>query len=60
MSKSVINKTTGERYHSIKEAEEKLNIYNITYNCQGKIDFVYVKDGKGLKIYEDWSYDNEN
>ena len=49
MRRPVIRKTTGERYHSIKEAEEKLNIYNITYNCQGKIDYVYVKDGKGLK-----------
>ena len=56
MKRKVKNTDTVEIYESIASAERKLGIYNITYNCQGKIDYVYVRGGKGKKIKEEWTY----
>ena len=56
MARKVKNERTGKTYDSIAGAERECGIYNITYNAQGKVDFVYERDGRGRKVYEKWSY----
>ena len=56
MARKVKNLRTGKTYESITIAERECGIYNITYNCQNKIDYVYVRDGRGRKVYEKWTY----
>ena len=56
MKRRVKNMRTGKTYESIASAERELGIYNITYNCQNKIDYVYLRNGEGQKIYEKWIY----
>ena len=55
MKRRVKNVNTGEIYESIASAERKLGIYDITYNCQNKIYYVYVRGGKGKKIKVVWT-----
>ena len=56
MARKVKNLRTGKTYESITRAERECGIYNITYNCQNKIDYVYIRDGRGRKVYEKWTY----
>ena len=56
MARKVKNERTGKTYDSIARAERECGIYNITYNAQGKVDFVYKRNGKGIKVYEKWTY----
>ena len=57
MKRKVINLNTMKTYDSIRQAETELDIYNITYNCQGKFDYVRQKGGN--KIYQKWMYFEE-
>ena len=56
MKRQVKNLKTGKIYESIAAAERELGVYDITYNCQEKINYVYVRGGKGKKVYEKWVY----
>ena len=50
MERQVVRMSDGKVFESIASAERELNVYNITYNCQNKIDYVYVRDGGGKKF----------
>ena len=56
MKRQVVRMSDGKVFESIASAERALNVYNITYNCQNKINYVYVRGGKGKKNYEQWMY----
>ena len=56
MARKVKNERTGKTYDSISRAERECGIYNITNNAQGKVEFVYKRDGRGIKVYEKWTY----
>ena len=56
MARKVKNLRTGKTYESITKAESECSIYNITNNAQGKVDFVYKRNGRGRKVYEKWIY----
>ena len=56
MKRQVVRMTDGKVFESIASAERELGVYNITYNCQNKINYVYVRDSRGKKIYEQWMY----
>ena len=56
MKRQVVRMSDGKVFESIASAERELNVYNITYNCQNKINYVYARGGKGRKIYEQWMY----
>ena len=56
MKRQVVRMSDGKVFESIASAERELGVYNITYNCQNKINYVYVRDGGGKKIYEQWMY----
>ena len=49
MKRQVVRMSDGKVFESIASAESELNVYNITYNCQNKIDYVYVRNGGGKK-----------
>lgn len=51
MKKQVVRMSDGKVFESIASAERELNVYNITYNCQNKINYVYARGGgKGKKF----------
>ena len=54
MKRQVVRMSDGKVFESIASAERELGVYNITYNCQNKINYVYVRDGGGKKIYGQW------
>ena len=56
MKRQVVRMSDGKVFESIASAERELGVYNITYNCQNKINYVYVCDGGGKKIYEQRMY----
>ena len=56
MARKVKNERTGKTYDSISRAERECGIYNITNNAQGKVEFVYKRNGGGRKVYEKWTY----
>lgn len=56
MKRQVVCMSDGKVFESIASAEHELGVYNITYNCQNKINYVYVRDGGGKKIYGQWMY----
>ena len=56
MKRQVVRMSDGKVFESIASAERELGVYNITYNCQNKINYVYVCGGKGRKIYGQWMY----
>lgn len=56
MKRQVVRMSDGKVFESIASAERELGVYNITYNCQNKINYVYVRGGKGEKIYGNWMY----
>ena len=54
MKRQVVRMSDGKVFESIASAERELGVYNITYNCQNKINYVYVRGGNGKKIYGNW------
>ena len=56
MKRQVVRMSDGKVFESIASAERELGVYNITYNCQNKINYVYVRRENGRKIYEQWMY----
>lgn len=57
MKRKVIRLHDMKIFDSIRQAEKELNVYNITYNCQGKYD--YIRQKGGIKIYEKWMFYDE-
>ena len=49
---------TGIKYESVAQAERELGVYNITYNAQGKINYVYKRNGNGAKVFIQFRYLN--
>ena len=56
MKRQVVRMSDGKVFESIASAERELGVYNITYNCQNKINYVYVRGGNDKKIYGQWMY----
>ena len=54
MKRQVVRMSDGKVFESIASAERELGVYNITYNWQNKIYYVYIRDGGGKKIYGQW------
>ena len=40
MKRQIVRMSDEKVFESISSAERELNVYNITYNCQNKINYV--------------------